>query len=54
VSGRIAGSIKLAALVVFAFFAVSSAEAAPPTATIVVSPNQLGRWSNGGCDNHVL
>jgi hypothetical protein len=42
VSGRIVGSIKLAALIVFAFLAVStSAEAAPPTATIVVSPNQL-------------
>lgn len=43
VSGRIVGSIKLAALIVFAFFAVStSAKASPPTATIAVTPNQLG------------
>ncbi len=42
-SGRIVGSIKLAALIVFAFFAVAtSAKASPPTATVVVTPNQLG------------
>lgn len=42
-SGRIVGSIKLAALIVFAFFAVSTpAKASPPTATIAVTPNQLG------------
>ncbi len=41
-SDRIVGSIKLAALIVFAFFAVStSAKASSPTATIVVTPNQL-------------
>jgi hypothetical protein len=43
VSGRLVGSIKLAALIVFAFFAVStSAKASPPTATVVVTPSQLG------------
>ncbi|MCK9914034.1 Ig-like domain repeat protein [Microbacteriaceae bacterium K1510] len=42
-SGRIVGSIKLAALIVFAFFAVTtSAKASPPTATVAVTPNQLG------------
>jgi hypothetical protein len=43
VSGRIIGSIRLAALIVFAFFAVStSAKAAsPPTATIVVHATAL-------------
>ncbi|WP_143198663.1 Ig-like domain repeat protein [Bradyrhizobium sp. AS23.2] len=42
VSGRIVGSIKLAAFIVFAFFAIStSAKASPPTATVVVTPGQL-------------
>lgn len=40
--GRIVGSIGLAALIVFASLAVStSARAAPPTATVTVSPSQL-------------
>ncbi|MGM4907587.1 Ig-like domain repeat protein [Tardiphaga sp. 866_E4_N2_1] len=40
--GRILGSIKLAALIVFAFLAVStSASASPPTAAVAVAPNQL-------------
>lgn len=39
---RIVGSIKLATLIVFACLAVSTAaNASPPTATVVVSPNQL-------------
>jgi hypothetical protein len=42
VFGRILGSIKLAALIVFAFLAVStSASASPPTAAVAVAPNQL-------------
>nr|WP_028161670.1 Ig-like domain repeat protein [Bradyrhizobium elkanii] len=40
--GRIVGSIKLAALIVFAFFAVTtSAHAAPPTATVTVAPDRI-------------
>lgn len=43
VSGRIVCGIKLLAFVVLTFIAIStSALAAPPTATVVVSPNQLG------------
>ena len=42
VIGRIIGSIRLAAFVVFACLAVStSAHATPPTATITVAPDQL-------------
>lgn len=41
-SCRIVGSIKLAVLIIFAFFAVStSAKASPPTATVTVAPSQL-------------
>ena len=41
-SGRLVGSIKLAALIMFAFSAVSTpAEAAAPTATVVVTPDHL-------------
>ncbi|MGY8711218.1 autotransporter domain-containing protein [Bradyrhizobium sp. 18BD] len=42
-SGRIVRCIKLVALVVSTFLAIStSAQAAPPTAVVVVSPTQLG------------